>query len=80
MSENRENVEILEEEVVVNATDLAECEMVGRKPKMSNKVKKGLKVAGIAAIGGLLGFALGKKSSSKYENYESDTIDENVEE
>lgn len=79
MSENRENVEILEEEVVVNATDLTECEMGGRKPKMSNKVKKGLKIAGIAALGGLLGFALGKKSGSKCD-YESDTVDVNVEE
>lgn len=78
MSEIKDNVTKLKEEVVVNevekATQLVELEKEAKKTKVVKVAKKAGKIAAIAGIG-LLGFFLGRKTSSKYVYDDSEVID-----
>jgi hypothetical protein len=65
--------EELNEEVVEESTELVVEEP--KKSKIKHKVVKGLKVAGIALLGGFAGFLLGSKTGRKDdENNTSDDV------
>ena len=72
----------VEEEVVVNevkTTDLVEVEKEAKKPLIGAKAKKVLKVAGVALVGGVLGYFLGSKTSSSNDSYDiSDEVEYEV--
>ena len=76
MSVNDEQTKMLEE-VEVNVdetTEMVELEKEAKKAKIVATAKKGLKIAGVAAIG-VVGFLLGKSTSSKNDYNDSDVID-----
>jgi hypothetical protein len=77
MSTKNDEVKILEEEVVKNeveTTELVVTEKEAKKAKMTATAKKGLKIAGLAAIG-IVGFLIGRGSAAKAESNDSDIID-----
>lgn len=77
-AKNEKNQEMLEEKVVVKenqTTDLVEVNEEPKKFKLSNKAKKGLKVAGVLGVG-FLGYLLGTKVGKKNDYYyDSDVIE-----
>ena len=66
--------ELLEQEVVVNqTTELVEVKEETKKFKLSDKAKKGLKVAGVLGVG-FLGYLIGAKTSKNYDYYDDSNI------
>lgn len=85
VNENIEN-ENLNEEVVETTVNQEVAVVEKKKFSIGPKVKKGLKVAGIAGLG-VLGFVLGAAwkgrqcdDSEEFEDVEYEVIDENVNE
>lgn len=67
--------------VTVNEGEV-DYEKEAKKAKVVKSVKTGLKVAGIALVGGIIGFICGKKSSKNVDDndyvvYDSDENNEN---
>ena len=76
MSKNEEQKQKLEAEVVVNenqTTALVEVTKEDKKAKMVGAAKKVGKIAGIALLGGIVGYLCG---ASKAKSYDEEDYDE----
>lgn len=80
MSEKKEEIKKLEEEVVMdenNTTELVSVEGESKTSKVKKIVKTGLKVAGIGAIG-IVGYLIGYRLGSKSPEEESEVIEAEI--
>lgn len=82
MSGKNEKTETLEKKIVVNeveTTEMVNVEKEAKKPILSAKVKKVLKIAGVAAVG-VAGFFLGTKVNGDYETVDYEVINSDEQE
>lgn len=74
------------EEKVVEVVETTDLEVANKEAKEAKKAKikggiiKGLKIAGVALVGGIVGFICGKKSGESTEYYEEvESVESDVE-